>query len=265
MRAAPAKFFERRCRPRSRWLKLTLVLVAAVSLSCGESATAPHPTPSDPSVVRMLFIGNSLTAENDLPGMVRALSIAAGDSAPIETRMVAYGGYALEDHLARGDAARAIQEERWNVVVLQQGPSSLPESRENLIEYARRFATLIRQSGAEPAMYGVWPEAARIGVLEACIESYRAAADSIHGILYPAALAWKHGWQMDPALPLYGPDAFHPSTLGTYTAALVIYARVRGRSPVGLPHRFDQNGASVALDSVQAHRAQLAAASATGT
>jgi len=266
MRAAPVVHFEifRRHRPRLRWLKVTLVLLAAGLPGCGDSADPTRPTASDPSPVRMLFIGNSLTTVNDLPGMVHALSVAAGDLVPIETRVVAYGGYALEDHLANGDATRAIEEGPWNVVILQQGPSSLPESRQNLIEYSRHFATLIRQAGAEPAMYGVWPEAARINVLDACIESYRAAADSIHGILYPAALAWKYGWQLDPALLLYGPDQFHPSTLGTYTAALVIYAEIRGRSPVGLPHRFDQNGEVIALDSLQAHTAQLAAASAIG-
>ena len=113
-------------------------------------------------------------------------------------------------------------------------------------------------------MYGVWPEGDRIYVLDACIESYRAAADSIGGILYPAALAWKQGWQMDPDLPLYGGDRFHPSVLGTYTAAVVIYAKVRRRSPVGLPHRFEQNGAAVSLDSLQARTAQLAAEAAIG-
>ncbi len=209
----------------------------------------------------MLFIGNSLTYVNDLPGMISALSAAAGDSPPIETSMVAYGGYALEDHLAQGDAVFAIEEGNWNVVVLQQGPSSLPESRVNLIEYARQFATIIRGVGARPALYGVWPESARINVIDACIENYRAAAEAVDGYYFPAALAWKIGWRMDPTLTLYGPDGFHPSVLGTYTAALVICARARERSPIGLPYRFG----AVNLDPAQAHTAQLAAAEALGS
>jgi hypothetical protein len=30
----------------------------------------------------------------------------------------------------------------------------------------------------------------------------------------------------NPRLPLYGPDGFHPSALGTYAAALVVYGRL---------------------------------------
>jgi hypothetical protein len=191
--------------------------------------------------------------------MVSALSIAAGDTPPIETRMVAFGGYALEDHLAQGDAARAIAEGNWDVVVLQQGPSSLPASRANLIDYTQRFAVLIRAVGATPALYGVWPEAARINVLDDCIESYRAAAEAVNGIYYPAALAWKYAWQIDPSLPLYGPDQFHPSVLGTYAAAVVIYASVRGRSPVGLPYDFAVGGGRVTLNAGQALTVQQGA------
>ena len=32
----------------------------------------------------------------------------------------------------------------------------------------------------------------------------------------------------------YGPDRFHPSTQGTYLAALVVAAQLRGRTAVGL-------------------------------
>ena len=41
-----------------------------------------------------------------------------------------------------------------------------------------------------------------------------------------------------PRSALYGPDDFHPSVEGSYLAALVIYAQLSGRSPVGLPARF---------------------------
>jgi hypothetical protein len=243
---------------------LTFLLVLSL-LGCGRNVTAPPQPPPPERALRLLFIGNSLTSVNDLPGMVTALSKAAGDAHPIETEAVAYSNYALEDHWAQGDAARAIARGGWNAVVLQQGPSSLAASRANLIEYTRRFAPLIRQMGARPALYGVWPEAARLYAFDACIESYRAAADSVDGALYPVALAWKTAWAMDASLPLYGSDQFHPSPLGTYLAALVVYAVVRERSPVGLPSTLIVGGTSVQLDSLQAHTVQLAAEQVSGT
>lgn len=214
---------------------------------------------------RVLFIGNSLTAANDLPRLVAALSVVAGDDPPLETATVAYGGFALEDHLAQGDAPRAIAQGRWDVVVLQQGPSTLIESRVNLIEYTRRFDALIRAVGARTAIYGVWTSADRMFAFDDGIESYRQAAEAVDGILCPAALGWKVAWQRDPSLPLYGPDNFHPSMLGTYLAALVIYAELRDKSPIGLPSDIRLPNYHYQVDPAPARICQLAAEQITGT
>jgi hypothetical protein len=197
--------------------------------------------------------------------MVEALSRAAGDDPPLEAEMVAYGGFALEDHLAQGDAVRAIDRGGWDVVVLQQGPSALPESRVNLIEYSKIFADRIRGVGARPALYGVWTEEQRLYALDDCIESYRQAAVAIDGLWFPAGLAWETAWKVDPALPLYAADRFHPSALGTYLAALVVYAEVRDKSPVGLPSEIVLDGQRITFPEPQARIAQEAAELVTRT
>ena len=58
------------------------------------------------------------------------------------------------------------------------------------------------------------------------IVSYRSAAEAAGAQLYPAGEAWHAAWDCNPRLPLYGPDGFHPSALGTYVAALVVYGRL---------------------------------------
>jgi len=259
------------------------LLVALLGGGCGPMASAPtrqalapvaaRSAPAAPvddhgrlrRPYRMLFIGNSLTSVNDLPGTVMALSKAAGDDPPLEAESVTFGGYALEDHLAQGDAARAIARGGWDVVVLQQGPSTLPESRANLIQYAEIFAALIRAAGARPALYGVWPEKERINALDDGVESYRQAAVAVDGMLFPVARAWKLAWQRDGRLPLYGPDGFHPSALGTYLAALVVYATVRDKSPVGLPSELVVDGRRMTIPATQAALAQQVAQAVTGT
>jgi hypothetical protein len=210
---------------------------------------------------RVLFIGNSLTYTNDLPAMVEGLSKAAGDDPPLEAEMIAYGGYAIEDHLHYGDAVPAIERGGWDVVVMQQGPSTLPESRANLLQYAKIMAGKIRAVGARPAMYGVWPEEERMYAFDWGITNYHDTAVEIDGILCPAALAWKTAWKTDPAFPLYGPDRFHPSRLGTYLSALVIYAELRDKSPVGLTARFE----TVAIPPAQGALAEKAAQEVTLT
>ena len=63
------------------------------------------------------------------------------------------------------------------------------------------------------------------GVLQSCLDTARA----VDGRCFPAGEAWRAAWVEDPALPLYGPDGFHPSPLGTYLAALVVYENDRAR------------------------------------
>jgi hypothetical protein len=68
-------------------------------------------------------------------------------------------------------------------------------------------------------------------------ESYSLAARDIGGTFLPVTQAWLNAWGRDPSLPLYGPDGFHPSTLGSYLAALVITGVLTGTSPQTMPAR----------------------------
>jgi hypothetical protein len=183
---------------------------------------------------RVLFIGNSLTYANDLPAYLTAISVAAGDTA-YETRMVAYPDYALEDHWNEGTALRVIRATNWDVVVMQQGPSSLPENQIFLRDWAVRFAPEIRAAGAEPALYMVWPALSRSQDFPGVRMSYANAAAAVNGVFLPAGDAWLRAWARDASVPLYGPDNFHPSGYGTFLAALVIYEKLSGKSVVGMP------------------------------
>src|SRR5262245_21667559 len=131
---------------------------------------------------RVLFIGNSLTAANDLPRMLETMSRGAGGPA-ITCESVALPNYSLEDHWARGDAQKAIARGGWTTVVLQQGPSALPESRVLLREYVRKFDAVIRRAGAKTALYSVWPFSSRRGDFDGVKASYQAAAQDVGGQL----------------------------------------------------------------------------------
>ena len=181
----------------------------------------------------MLFVGNSLTATNDLPAVVAGLARATGRT--LEYRTIAFGGFALEDHWSQGDARAALASRSWDVVVMQQGPSAVPESQANLREWASRFAVEARASGARPALLTVWPESYRKSALPAVIASYRRAAQSANAELLPAGEAWRLAWRCNTRVALYGPDGFHPSPLGTYAAALTVYGRLFKAPLVGIP------------------------------
>jgi hypothetical protein len=213
-------------------LALVALIAGAAVASCGSSGVEPDPE----LTLRILFIGNSLTYANDLPAAVQHL----GQSDPkraVVVSSVTEGGFSLEDHWNRGDAQRAIASARWDLVVLQQGPSALPESRVNLIDYATRFAGEVRKVGGSPAMYMVWPGLDREAEWSAVSASYAAAAEAVNGLLLPAGEALRAVRASAPGISLFEADGFHPSVAGTYGVALVIYARAAGVSPVGLTAR----------------------------
>jgi hypothetical protein len=236
---------------RLRAVRLILMLVAAAS--CG--STSPEQVP-DPDL-RILFIGNSLTYANDLPGLVQQLG-RSDPARPTVVSSVAFGGYSLEDHWNRGDALTAIRQGGWDLVVLQQGPSALPESRVNLIEWSGRFAAEIRKVGARPALYMVWPPLDRAADWDAVTASYAAAAAAAHAALFPAGEALRAAYTADPGLPLFDGDRFHPAPLGSAGAALVIYSVAANVSPLGLTERA--GGSSV--PAVQVGLLETAAADA---
>lgn len=220
--------------------RLALACLGLATLACLGTPTGNDLQPDNQRGAgrRVLFVGNSLTYYNELPLVVRALSQAAGADSGMRVGMVASPDYSLEDHWANGTAAREIAAAKWDVVVLQQGPSALEESRTLLVAYARRFADVARAASAQPALYAPWPTADRGQDFARSGESYRIAADSAHALVFPVGEAWLAAWKRNPTLGLYASDGLHPSPLGTYLAALVIYGRLSGRSAIGLPRTF---------------------------
>jgi hypothetical protein len=236
--------------------------LCAIAVNCGSnSADEPDP-PSGPGL-HVLFVGNSLTYVNDLPGILEALADAGGHPR-LETRTVAFPDHSLEDHWGNGQAVRQIEAGGWHFVVLQQGPSSVEANRQNLIEYAQRFAGKIRQAGGRPALYMVWPSAGRRGDFERASESYRLAAEATDGLLFAVGDAWRAAWNRDPQLALYAPDGLHPSVAGSYLAALVMYAVLYEATPVGLPAQLTlRDGTALGVPQQVADLLQAAAAETT--
>ena len=209
-----------------RALACCLVLLGATACQV-ESQDPPPPA-------RVLFVGNSLTYFNGLPDVVARLARELGDTS-VTVEMVARPNFSLADHWDEGTAPDRLRTQRWTHVVLQQGPSTLPESQQLLREWSQRFAPLIRDADAVPVLFMVWPDASEPERFALVHDSYAHAAEAVHGIFAPAGDAWRIALGADRTLPLYGPDGFHPAPEGTWLAAVVLLARIRGIDPHDLP------------------------------
>jgi hypothetical protein len=234
-------------------------LVAFAALGClSAGSTAPQLIGDGKPI---LFIGNSYTYVNDVPGIVQALADSAGEKIAVQT--VAQPDFALVDHIAMGTAQREIARRGWAFVVLQQGPSSVEVNRDTLRLAVKTFAPGITAAGGKAALFSAWPTFGRMVDYPRAIESYRLAAADVDGVFLPIAGAWLEAWKKDPNLPLYASDGLHASALGSYLAAVVIYSRLLNRPATGLPSVLKlRSGAVLTIDAAVAKKLQEAAAAA---
>ncbi|UCG87920.1 MAG: hypothetical protein JSW71_05085 [Gemmatimonadota bacterium] len=212
---------------RERVVYLSLFVLAAAMLACDSDPFLPGETSSSDSVgtMRVLFVGNSATYTNGLPAMVQDMGSAG--SVPIETVDESEGGVDLDFHWHFGSARDALDNGRWNVVVLQGGAG------ETFEEYAVIWANAIRAVEARPALYMFCAAPPYLDDFDDLRVSYRTAAEEARAELYAAAEACMAAWSIDPDLPLSEPDG-HPSVMGSYLAALTIYRGITGREPPSL-------------------------------
>lgn len=212
---------------RHSWLSITLLLAAC--------AGGGHPgEPSPAGSYRVLFIGNSLTASNDLPGTVAQLAATVDDTIVVQS--VTRPNFAVIDHVnGMSNAVDAIRRGSWDYVVLQQGPTSQQLGRDTLILATKLLQPDIRAAGARTAELMVWPAAQNVAVFDGVLQSCLEAARAVDGVCLPAGQAWREAWAVDPSLAFYGPDGFHPAALGTYLAALVVYEGITGHDARSLP------------------------------
>lgn len=212
---------------------LTRTLAAAV-LCGGAPACSPVTAAEGVPSHSLLFIGNSLTYANDLPTMVARVAEAAEE--PLRVAMVAGPNLAVIDHVnGATDAVAQIDRGRWTFVVLQQGPTPAGVCRDTLVIAAMRLAPHIRGAGARAALFLPWARRGYPQSLEPAGQSATLAARAVGGVIAPIGIAWKDALNADPAMPLYGPDGYHPGPAGTLLAALTLYDRLFGRDVRSIP------------------------------
>lgn len=235
----------------------TLLLTAAlVATGCN---AAPLGAPD--ADFNILFVGNSLTRVNDLPGMLQMLMDSHGDVGDVHIESVALPNYGLQDHWSEGTARRRLAEGGWDYVIIQQGPSAT-EGRPSLLAFSALFAQEAAAAGARLGLFMVWPAIDRSFDFDGVVDSYRTAAVQNGALLFPAGEAWREAWALDPDVPLYDSDGFHPSALGTYLAALVMYGQLTGKNLSDLPAEIRNAGGRVTISNELAGILQTAATTA---
>jgi hypothetical protein len=188
------------------------------------------------AVGRMLFVGNSFTARNDLPGLLAQLAIAPDGKTGrvIEHHLIQRGGASLRMHLNKRDAATAMRDESFDYVVLQE-QSTLPiKNPTRMHENVREFDALIRAAGAKTVLYMTWArQAAPPDAQHRIADAYTMIGKEIGAIVVPAGLAWRAFLAKHKTPVLHDPDKSHPTLAGSYLAACTFHATLFGDAPPG--------------------------------
>jgi hypothetical protein len=197
-----------------------LMIVLALPLAAG----------AEQRVVRVLFVGNSLTYVNDLPATFATIYQAAQPDTRVETEMLAQGGALLREHLDAGALQSLLARERFDVVVLQElgglplCPRDFPPCKDSP-DALRDAAAAVRAAGGRPIWLATWqalPSAQeelsrRVSTLarELQIDTVDVGA----AIQRVAPNTRRHLLVADG----------HPQPLGSWLAATALVARITGK------------------------------------
>lgn len=198
---------------------------------------------------KVLFLGNSYTAVNNLPDILQQMAAERGHILEYETYTP--GGYRFLNHAADPTTLQKIQAEDWDFVVLQ-GQSQETAFPENMLanEIYPPVATLtqaIRENNpcAVPLFYMTWgrkngdpqncPYAEWFCTYETMDdvinETYNYLATTNESDLAPIGAIWRFLREQHPEIELYSSDESHPSLAGSYAAAAGFYTMIFRENP----------------------------------
>jgi hypothetical protein len=199
-------------------VRVPLILIFILSVLIVANAQTQK---ASKQIKRILFVGNSLTYTNGLPDLVAKIGKEKGIA--IKPEMLAFPNYGLEDHWKDGRLQKLIANNKFDFVVVQQGPSSQEEGKRMLFDYGEKIKTLCDDQHTKLAFFMVWPAKVNYQNFDGVIKNYSEAATNTKSILCPVGQVWKEHFDTTNDFSYYDDDGFHPSKTGSQLAAEVIF------------------------------------------
>jgi hypothetical protein len=132
-------------------------------------------------------------------------------------------------------------------LVILQGGSSEPLSKKSRTKFkktVKKFNKNIVAAGAETALYMTHayvkphPKYAE-NMINDVYKTYVEAGNSENILVIPVGLAFENAYKNNPNIELHKPfDGTHPSLLGTYLAACVVFGSIYGSKSFGIDYNY---------------------------
>ncbi|MCG2430500.1 T9SS type A sorting domain-containing protein [Aequorivita xiaoshiensis] len=220
---------------------------------------------SSQSTKKVLFIGNSYTAANNLPLMVSEMANSTGDILIYDSYTP--GGFRFMDHATNSTTLSKISSDNWDYVTLQgqSQETSLSQSQMEIevFPYVEALSNAIRTNNecSQPLFYMTWgrkdgdaqncairPWVCTYEEMDDVIKAtYSYLAETNQSELAPAGAVWRYIRENHPNFPLYSSDGSHPSLAGSYAVACAFYAMIYKKDPtfISWNSSLDENQANI--------------------
>ncbi|NQX85226.1 MAG: T9SS type A sorting domain-containing protein [Flavobacteriaceae bacterium] len=198
---------------------------------------------------RVLFLGNSYTAYNNLPNLVSQMATNTGDTLIYDSNTP--GGFRLMNHASNTTTLNKINADNWDFVTLQaqSQETSWSEAQMQIEVYpfATELVNVIRQNNtcSQPLFYMTWGR--ENGDAQNCefapwVCTYEGMDDAIRNTytfmaqentteVAPVGAVWRYLRTHHPEVDLYTTDGSHPSVAGSYAAACAFYTMIYKKDP----------------------------------
>lgn len=177
--------------------------------------------------IKLLFIGNSHTYKNYVPGIVKDLFASVG--VDVHATALVEGGKCLGFHADRRETGFNILWGDYDYIILQgRGSEFDPEA---YLEGGRKlYEKYISKTTAKPILYMVWSDKGQWEPQPVREATHRAFAEEIGADVAPAGSVWQEILRRRPAPELYQEDHNHANPIGSYIAACTIFYAITGKT-----------------------------------
>lgn len=226
--------------------RISLLLPLFGAMGCTGAALEPEPV--DPASLKILFIGNSWTYYNDMPGIVKRMATASRKNTYVAEWT--QGGATLAYFAQDANAERIIGQQKWDFVILQDGTYRIiyPENHQELAGPISHLRDIILRNNPDTKILfhmldaprnsqtnANWPHEYAAYTLR-IVDGTKAFTQLVGLETAPVGLAWYQVVVNSPSIDLYTPDFSHPSYAGSYLMACVYYSTIFRESSENNPY-----------------------------
>ena len=194
----------------------------------------------DEPPVNVLFIGNSYTHMNNMPGIFE--KIAHSEGVRVNAEMSAKSSHTFKMHSKREELFETIRSKKWDFIILQGFSRELAECPEYIDTASVPYLEIILDSinhynaSTEVLLFMTWgykngfAEREELSTNKSMSDSIRSGYEYVSKLfdlsMVPVGPVWSDFQSSNTKIDLYYKDLAHPSYCGSYITACSFYSAI---------------------------------------